>query len=362
MPMPATIGGTFLLAGALAGCTRPSEDRAADELLIGHAELTDSSVRVEGGLAAIREFSDYRLELWSSSPVLSIELDVDASAAGDWTLTIRNSLPDAVLTVAGTPYPRAPDQHPTVARVVVPLAAGTHRLSLAPPDAELREPFRVAAMADIQAAMPDVDDVFRRINAEPGVRFVVGMGDISERAEIEEYDLFDRQLIELEVPFYTTLGNHDLWAHHSRFHSRYGRGSFSFQFKGVTFSFADSGNADIDPLVETWLDEWLAAARNDTHIFLTHFPPIDPVGARYGGFRSADDGRRLLSRLAGGNVDLTLYGHIHSYVGFDNAGIPAHISGGGGAEPMRWDGIDRHFLVVDANADGVVDVTVRRVD
>jgi 3',5'-cyclic AMP phosphodiesterase CpdA len=105
-------------------------------------------------------------------------------------------------------------------------------------------------MADIQTALPDVDDVFEKINAEPGLRFVVAMGDITERAELEEFDLFDRQLLTLQIPFYTTLGNHDLWAHHSRFHSRYGRASFSFQFKGVTFSFADSGNADIDPLVE----------------------------------------------------------------------------------------------------------------
>jgi hypothetical protein len=341
---------------------RPSEDRAADELLIGQAALADSTVRVEGGLAAIHELADYRLDLWSQSPVLSVELAIGNTAAGEWTVTFKNSLPDAVLTVAGTPYPREPDLPPTVARFRVPLAAGAHLLSLAPPDAGVLEPFRVAAMADIQTALPDVDDVFARINAEPGLRFVVGMGDITERSEIWEFDLFDRQLTTLQIPFYTTLGNHELWAPHSRFHERYGRGSFSFQFKGATFSFADTGDADLDPLVETWLDGWLDAAKDGTHVFLTHFPPIDPVGVRYGAFRSGDDGRRLLSRLARGNVDLTLYGHIHTYTKFENAGIPAHISGGGGAQPMKWDGIDRHFRVVEADADGIRDVTVRRVD
>ena len=78
--------------------------------------------------------------------------------------------------------------------------------------------------------------------------------------------------------------------------------------------------------------------------------------------RSVRDGNRLLSQLADGNVDLTLYGHIHTYEAFENAGIPAFISGGGGADPMKGDGIDRHFLVVDVGADGIGGVELDRVD
>jgi hypothetical protein len=62
-------------------------------------------------------------------------------------------------------------------------------------------------------------------------------------------------------------------------------------------------------------------------------------------------------------VDLTLYGHIHSYYAFDNAGIPAYISGGGGAIPERFDQIGRHFLTVDVAAErGVERVATVRVD
>ena len=68
----------------------------------------------------------------------------------------------------------------------------------------------------------------------------------------------------------------------------------------------------------------------------------------------------MLSRLAAGDVDLTLYGHIHTYIEFENAGIPAYVSGGGGADPMHFDGIDRHFLVIEvdpaAGAIGTVDL------
>jgi 3',5'-cyclic-AMP phosphodiesterase len=350
----ATLASLALLAAA--ACTRPGDERALLEVSIGQAELADASLRVEGGLANVKHFTDYRVELWSQSPVLAIQLELGPTAAGTWSLTIRNAMPDAVLDVAGTTHARLadPDRHPTVAVFEVPLAAGSHVLRVASPDAGMLEPHRFAAMADIQTALPEVHEVFAAINAVPGIRYVVGMGDITQRSLVDEYELFERQLLVLHVPFYTTLGNHELWSDPSRFHERYGRASFQFEFKGVTFTFADSGNAGIDPIVEDWLDGWLFdSARDRTHIFLTHFPPIDPVAARYGGFRSNDDARRLLARLARSDVDLTLYGHIHTYIEFENAGIPAYVSGGGGADPMRWDGIDRHFLVIDADDRGI---------
>jgi Icc protein len=328
-------------------CTRPAEDRATAELAVGSAAITDASVQIAGGLAAVRTLGDHTLELWAGAPALDIELVVGSTAGGDWTITVRNTPVDAVLDVGGIRFTRDAGQHPTVGIFHVPLAAGTHAIRVAPPDADLVETFKVVAMADIQTALPDVDDVFEAISAVPGARFVVAMGDITERALIEEYELFDRQLIELTIPFYTTLGNHELWADYARFFDRYGRSSFQFDFKGASFTFADSGDAGIDPIVEEQLDTWLANARDRTNIFLTHMPPVDPVGVRYGGFRSTQDGRRLLTRLAENDVDLTLYGHIHTYVSYENAGIPAFISGGGGADPMTWDGIDRHFLVVE---------------
>jgi hypothetical protein len=348
----------------LAACTRPAEPRAHDEAPIGTASITDASVVVAGGLAAVRVLADHRLELWAQSPALSIQLTVGNTAGGDWAITVRNTPVDAMLDAGGTRYTRDAGQHPTVGVFHVPLTPGVHTLRVAPPDADIVEPFTVASMADIQTALPDVDDVFARISAVPNARFVVAMGDITERSLIEEYDLFERQLTVLTIPFYTTLGNHELWADHMRFFDRFGRASFQFTFKGATFTFADSGDAGLDPIVEAQVVDWLGAARDGTSIFLTHIPPIDPLGIRYGGFRSTQDGRRLLTRLVEANVDLTLYGHIHTLIEYENAGIPAFISGGGGADPMTWDGIDRHFLVIDLDpATGTFsNVDVVRVD
>jgi Icc protein len=354
---------SLALAAALAACTRPGEQRALAELDIGSADLRGITVQAAGGLAAIRELGDGRIDLWSQTPDLTLSISLDDTAAGAWTIVARNTLPDAVLTESGVVHSRAPDGFPTEATFTVALSPGSHTLRIAPPDADRIERYRVAAMADIQTALPIVDDMFRAISDIPDLRFVIAMGDITQRGEVDEYDLFDRQLQTLAIPFYTTVGNHELWGPPERFYDRYGRASFHFGFKGAAFTFVDSGDTGLDPLVEDWLDGWLADARDQAHVFLTHVPPIDPFGGRYGSFRSTQDAHRLLARLVEGNVDLTLYGHIHTYIKYENAGIPAYISGGGGALPMKWDGIDRHFLVltIDPTTGSIGNVEVHRV-
>lgn len=350
---------TLVLILLLCSCTRPAEGRAEDELAVGKAEIANATVEVKDGLAAIHDLSDGLLDLWCGAPAIQLALSVPD--ANDWTIIARNSLADAQLIVDGVPIDRTPDGPPTVATFRIPLAAGNHTLRVAPPDADRIEPYRIVAMADIQTALPIVHQVFEMISAVPDARFVTAMGDLTERGTLEEYELFDRQLTTLTIPFYTTLGNHELWGPAERFFSRYGRASFHFEFKGTAFTFADSGDAGIDPIVESWIEGWLLQAIDQPHIFLTHIPPIDPVGLRYGAFRSTRDARRLLARLAEGHVDLTLYGHIHTLIEFENAGIPAFVSGGGGAEPMRGDGIDRHFLVIDLDGPTQT-VTTMRVD
>jgi 3',5'-cyclic AMP phosphodiesterase CpdA len=219
-------------------------------------------------------------------------------------------------------------------------------------------------MADIQNALPEVHQVFARVNAEPGVRFVIFLGDLTERGKLREYHEAIAQITTLDVPFYATLGNHELYNDAERWRTYFGRYTQHFTFRGVTFSLIDSASATIDPIVYGWLDEWLAEARDRIHVYGSHYPPLDPIGYREGSMASRREAEKLLAKLAAGNVDLTLYGHIHTLHTFDNAGMPAFISGGGGAEPMRLDGIGRHFLVVDVDpaANEVSAVDVVRVD
>ncbi|MBP6628505.1 MAG: metallophosphoesterase [Kofleriaceae bacterium] len=354
---------TTVVIAAGAGCTQPGADRAAAELAVGQAAAAGWTVAIDDGLGAVRRLDPAVLEVWAGAP--TIELTLGAAVTTSLTVIIHNAVPDAEITSptvalgATTTGARVTDR--TVSAVI---PAGAHRLRVAAPDADEVGRFRVVAMADIQTALPTVDEVFARIAGVPDVRFVVSMGDLTERALEEEYDLFEAQLAYLPVPYYTTLGNHELWTEADNYFRRFGRASFQARFKGAAFTFADSGDGGLDPTVEGWLDGWLADGADDLHLFLTHYPPIDPVGVRAGSFRSRRQAHQLLARLSEGGVDLTLYGHVHTFLAYENAGIPAYISGGGGAVPVRWDGIGRHVLVVDLDpARGAIDqVGVARVD
>lgn len=355
-----------VLAAISAGCSRPGEERAYAELDIGKFGVLDAAnslgVEVEGGLARIASAAAGELVLWSQAPALSLRLNVPEEAAGAWRVEVRNIPADSQLSVDGGPPLAATSQRHTTSQFELALPSGAHQLRVAPADADVPGAFRFVALADIQTALPEVHEVFAEINKVSGARFVVFMGDLTERSELEEYQLAERQLDTLDLPFYATLGNHELWADADRFFSRFGRASFHFRFRDVAFTFADSGDAGLDPLVEEWVDEWLAEERARVHIFLSHFPPIDPAGTRDGSYRSHRDGHRLLGKLAKNGVDLTLYGHIHTYIPFENAGIPAYVSGGGGARQEKWDGLSaRHFLIVDVSNEGVSSVGVQRV-
>src|SRR5690606_37001251 len=90
-------------------------------------------------------------------------------------------------------------------------------LRVAPPDADRGdEVWRFAVMGDIQRALGHVDEVFARINEDPRVRFVASTGDLVQRGRIDEYELLEEQLAALDVPYFSTIGNHELFADHER--------------------------------------------------------------------------------------------------------------------------------------------------
>ena len=369
--MKASRAPLLLLACSLAACLRPSEERAHQDAEIGRAETEELRLEVEGGHAAIRELGPGEISLWASAPRLRLQLVYAVAPPAELWLEVANCMPGAELSEleaaeAGAVRVLSSERDANgVCRFQLALPDGARalRLELAPPDTARPSHFRFALLSDVQEAINRVQDIFARLNREPDVDFLLGAGDLTERGTREQLERFQHELQSLSIPYYTTLGNHELGQNPTLFHQYFGRGSQSFDYRGVRFSLIDSASATVDPIVFGWLDEWLAAGRDQLHVVAMHIPPLDPFGVRNGAFASRSEAAKLLARLAGGGVDLTLYGHIHSYYHFDNAGMPAYISGGGGAIPERFDQIGRHFLVVDADAEAQrLDVRLVRVD
>ncbi len=345
------------------GCERPTEERALRDRSVGHATSSAFDVHVAAGLAAVRSLSAGELHLWQSAP--SIELELVVRQAMTLHLEVENSMPEAELTELATQatLPLASGEDSTQKSWTLELAEGTVRFRLATPDAQLKRPFTFALMSDVQEAIDDVQDIYQLVNREDDVEFLLGAGDLTSDGEDEELSEFQAELKGLAVPYYTTLGNHELLTDPCQYQDWFGRTSFQFSHHGVYFTLLDSASASLDPIVYDELKGWLKNGRDAVHIVGMHIPPFDPFGSRNAAFANREEASALVGRLAEMGVDLTLYGHIHSYYSYRNAGIPAFISGGGGAIPERLDGIGRHFMVFELSAArGVTSSRVVRVD
>jgi len=329
------------LALCVGACLRPSEDRARRDLEIGSAQAEDLSIVIGGGHAVVRDASSSALVLWASAPAFSVHLEWAEAAPSELALDVHNCMPGLSLAVTRGRATLTSSTPRALGVCSYRLAALDRELDLelAVPGSAEAEPFRFAVLSDVQEALPRVQDIFDLVDAQPDLDFLLGAGDLTEQGTRAQLERFQAELTQLDIPYYTTLGNHELGEAPTLYHDFFGRCSQSFVHRGVRFTLLDSASATIDPIVFEWLDAWLAQGAAGPHVVAMHIPPLDPIGVRNGAFANRNEAAKLLGRLASAGVDMTFYGHIHSYYRFDNAGIPAHVSGGGGAIPEKFDDI-----------------------
>jgi hypothetical protein len=352
------------LALILAGCIRPADDRFDLDGEVGAGVADDINLEVVDGQAQVLSVEDGVIRLWAQSP--AVRLVATNSAAADRTVEIVvDNVPEAAAVTAADGRIRVLAPPRRIARrfEVEIGAAETATLDIAAADAGDVRPFRFAVLGDVQTALDRFDEVLAAVGDVEGLEFIMSTGDLVEDGQDAEWELLDAQLETATLPFYSTIGNHELVRDPETWHRRFGRYNVHFIYRDVAFSFVDSGNSTFDPDLRDQLRAWLDESRDRVHLIGTHYPLIDPIGGRNASFRSRKEASSVLVELAEGRVDATFYGHIHSYYAFSNAGIPAFISGGGGAWPERLDGIGRHFLVVDVDPQRqLVEVGLVRID
>lgn len=349
-------------------CGNSGAERAALDDEVGIADEPPIFVTAQAGNAQIRSISTTSATLWAQAPEVEIEVENAGGDLASFDLIVLNTLSSTAMRAMSGDVMIADAvemerQRPTERQIRFPLAAGQRATVSLRSEPSIGGRYRFAVMGDIQTGLNEVREVFDVINDVSDLEFVLSTGDIVEAAKDEEYELFDEALTGLEIPFYSTIGNHELKRDPENWHRRYGRYSIFFMHRGVAFSFIDSGNASVHPDTSFVLEQALEEHRDRLHLVGSHYPPFDPVGGRSASFRSRKEASAFLARLADGRVDGTFYGHIHSFYAYSNAGIPAFISGGGGATPERWDGVGRHFLIATVDSqDESLEVGLVRVD
>lgn len=339
---------SLLVLGLAAGCMAPADQRADRDLdEVGRATVGGIELYIDPG--AVLGVDGDLVRLRASSPSPSITL----TGSGELELIVDNLTRDAAVTGDGV---RSVEPNGPGSLRVRAAAGGTVRI--APADAGLAAPFRIAFVSDFQVNGEAGDAIVEVVNADPTIEMLLCAGDIVDKgSDLSHWRTMETVFAKLDVPVYATNGNHELNGDDgAQFHARLGRMNYLFDHRGARLALVDSGSATLAERVYDYLDEELDRPGAELSIFMTHIPLIDSSGIRNGGFASHLEAERVLAMLTRRGVDLTVYGHVHSFEAFSNAGIPAYISGGGGGTDNAFDGIGDHILVLD------IDPIAHRID
>ena len=158
-------------------------------------------------------------------------------------------------------------------------------------------------------------DRFRQEVAAGGIDFFCVLGDLTNDATPDEVDSIKLQLERVGIPYYATIGNHDLYQADGweRFKENYGPSCYPVVIGGrIKLIFLDTADGTIGP---TQFD-WFEAELQDTlltRIVLTHFPVFD--GEKPAMWRLASDAERVKVQSLLGRYDAFAWcaGHIHGW-------------------------------------------------
>lgn len=191
-----------------------------------------------------------------------------------------------------------------------------------------------------------VNPVYRQIISDlkgQKYQFLLNLADTSDDGTPTEWQAVKELESTLPFPVYHTVGSHDIKTDSTRT-------SFTAVFGHAPWYTVDNGqlhliildNADRKvgfPKEELdWLERDLSAHENSVNIIAYHRPFGLPLAALLGDDEtaaSAKTNERLTALIRQHNVKQVFTAHLHTYLPYTLAGVPAVVSGGGG-DPAQF--------------------------
>jgi len=223
-----------------------------------------------------------------------------------------------------------------------------------------------------------------------GDNIMDALGQTHDRSD-SAYSLFTETMKNLKVPFYSTMGNHEVFGLYESsgvkptdeeygkqmYENRLAKRYYSFDHKGWHFIVLDAiGTTDdrhyygqIDEEQMEWLKSDLEKTGKETPVVVSTHIPLLSVGAQImsdptAGFSksevvtNANDVRKILEQY---NTKIVLQGHLHFLEDIDYNGI--HYITGGAVSAEWWTGprfgMEEGFLKIDVSGD---DFTWKYID
>lgn len=189
------------------------------------------------------------------------------------------------------------------------LAKNLERLSARGPVAP---PFAFVALGDTHDDYDDLEDVVAVLRERSDVHFLVHSGDLTNRGLLAEFAWVKHELDELDVPYLTTLGNHDALSRGQQiYREMFGPYDYSFVYGGVKLVFYNANTLEFPG--EAPRRDWLRAQVSDLGgaerlMLVGHVPPQSSEDLPGG------DTRRFYEEIATEHdIALWIHGHIADY-------------------------------------------------
>jgi 3',5'-cyclic AMP phosphodiesterase CpdA len=179
-----------------------------------------------------------------------------------------------------------------------------------------------------------------------GASFFLNSGDLTDRGDQQEFNYFLNHKAEiLNVPFYSAIGNHDLYGDGwDAFKGAVGPSVTSFNYGNSFFMFIDSASCEIGKDQMDWIEDQLQKSGAATNRFvLSHLCLYDGDLETPTILCDPDERLRLASLLKKYEVDYLLCGHKHwveedEFDGFNQimGGTPSPYKDPYNSKPLFW--------------------------
>jgi len=209
--------------------------------------------------------------------------------------------------------------------------------------------------------------VLHQLDRDPGLAFVIDVGDMVEQGTLEQFDAFFKQIQPYgRMPFLTVVGNHDLGKDQdlTLYREIFGPDYYAFPLQDNYFIVVNDAEPNgVGEVQWRWLENELKQSQAyKTRLVFLHTPLFDPRGAENHHCLPEATGRRLATLLRQYHVTHIFAGHIHSYFSGNWDGVPYTITAGAGAPLYGTDPkhFFYHYLKVTLQG-GEVHVEVQRI-
>nr|NQU91341.1 metallophosphoesterase [Bacteroidota bacterium] len=169
--------------------------------------------------------------------------------------------------------------------------------------------FTFAIIADNHTWYDEYREVIDHINSNPEILFVLHAGDLTDYGLLKEYEWQQQILSSLKMPYFITIGNHDLLSNgEGIFRKMYGETDYSFTFKNHKFICLNTNIQEVnrDPDFD-FLHSELKGRESYSYVFvLAH---VAPTALRF----SDENESRYRTILAENNVNVSMHGHSNHF-------------------------------------------------